>query len=521
VVLQFTKKIIALFLTVCLLVTSLCVPVGAVSADGIANYKDFSGKVSFKVNGEYQDDDFTVGNGPLSFSGSLYGNADLGNTYGSLTLYPNFTLSAGDSIDLTIIHPERIYSGFYTVGSLTLFLYSAEVNSDGESSLSALSQLSCYPGNAPSSLSSSMLFGYKTVLDHSTTVVSSVYDDSGNRIGFNINGVLLRDLDRVHVTFYSGNTASDDSSSTGTLTVNFPSDDWISLYSSALVSATPDIPDSSVTDAALTIETIHAGDDFMSSAVSVSGLGSTDAIYNFRAYLYENGTPLGHVDSDAFAGPFMYWHITKSSLIPETEYTLEYVLLENGEETSVTASQTFTTIASTDTPTVDDTQTLSLLSAILAAINDQNDRQENEYESIIDVLGMLWLRLRYIEENAAGIYAYVKDLVPSKEEAALKEATKEITKEAADSLYAADGAGRTSFSTSTEALTSSKDMLDTGVSVTDFFGMFGTYGWGNWFSAETRDDLDTVPSVSTFAADDELSTYEKNLQEIQNFIGGG
>jgi len=134
---------------------------------------------------------------------------------------------------------------------------------------------------------------------------------------------------------------------------------------------------------------------------------------------------------------------------------------------------------------------------------------------------MLWLRLRYIEENTAGIYAYVKDLVPSKEEAALKEATKEITKEAADSLYAADGAGRTSFSTSTEALTSSKDMLDTGVSVTDFFGMFGTYGWGNWFSAETRDDLDTVPSVSTFAADDELSTYEKNLQEIQNFIGGG
>jgi len=471
------------------------------------------------VNGEYQYDDFTVGNGPLSFSGPLYGNANLGNTYGTLRLYPNFTLSAGDSFDLTVMLPERVYSGFYSEGSLYMYFYHVYTNDSGSSS-SYHTQIQASKLDGSVIMTKSFLSS-KHVIDQSQSSLSPITDSNGNLVGFRLVGVLLYDLTRINFTFYPDFSIEDDASSTGTLTVNLLSDDWISLYSPALVSDAPDIPDSTVTDAALTIETIHAGDDFMSSAVSVSGLSSTDAIYNFRAYLYENGTPLGHVDSDAFAGPFMYWHITKSSLIPETEYTLEYVLLENGEETSVTASQTFTTIASTDTPTVDDTQTLSLLSAILAAINDQNDRQENEYESIIDVLGMLWLRLRYIEENAAGIYAYVKDLVPSKEEAALKEATKEITKEAADSLYAADGAGRTSFSTSTEALTSSKDMLDTGVSVTDFFGMFGTYGWGNWFSAETRDDLDTVPFVSTFAADDELSTYEKNLQEIQNFIGGG
>ena len=277
------------------------------------------------------------------------------------------------------------------------------------------------------------------------------------------------------------------------------------------------VGDSSVTAGMITIETIHAGDDFMSSAVSVSGLGSTDSIYNFRAYLYENGVPLDYVDSDAFAGPFMYWHLTKSNLTPETEYTLQYVLLENGEETSVTASQSFTTLASANTPTVDDTQTLSLLSAILAAINDQNDRQENEYESIVDILGMLWLRLRYIEENTLAL---------SKEETALKEATKETTQAVVDEVFAEDAPTKVTVSDVKDVAeigSAASSMFDSGVSIGSFFDALNNIRFIAFFSQETYDDLNTVQSISTYSRDNEsgyVDYYSENLDKIQKFVGG-
>jgi len=299
-----------------------------------------------------------------------------------------------------------------------------------------------------------------------------------------------------------------------------------SLTTPYFITSAPVDPNAPVESPVMDILSTTADSSSIHTNFNVSGI-SSDSLYTIIASCFSGEQVVGSSAVGPYSGPEFQATVSVGGLSPSTEYTVEYQLSKDGEYTGVSQTVTVTTAAASGSGSGDGSDNSgscacpSILNSILSAINDQNDRQENEYESIIDVLGMLWLRLRYIEENTAGIYAYVKDLVPSKEEAALKESTKEITKEIADSLYAADGAGRTSFSTSTEALTSSKDMLDTGVSVTDFFGMFGTYGWGNWFSAETRDDLDTVPSVSTFAADDELSTYEKNLQEIQNFIGGG
>lgn len=299
------------------------------------------------------------------------------------------------------------------------------------------------------------------------------------------------------------------------------------VYLAASIPATPNeptLPDSTVTNAALTIETIHAGDDFMSSAVSVSDLGSTDTIYNLRANLSTNGEVISTVDSDTFAGPFMYWHITKTSLTPETEYTLEYVLLENGEEASVSASETFTTLAAEADDPVDDTETLSLLSAILAAIGDQNDRQEQEHESLLTTLSSLWIRLRYIEEFSANIWESVKALAPSAEETALKEASKETTQAVTDSLYADDAPTKVTASDVKDVATSGNAVVntfDTGTTVGDFFSVFSDYVFTGWFSEETRANLDSVNAVSTFGLGDDPynhDSYNKNMEALDKFL---
>lgn len=131
-------------------------------------------------------------------------------------------------------------------------------------------------------------------------------------------------------------------------------------------------------------------------------------------------------------------------------------------------------------------------------------------------------RIRFIERDVASILEVIS---PSEQETALKNTTADVVSSYTEQVWSNDGAGfgRESVTNSFEVLNNGKDMLDSGVSVTDFFGMFGTYGWGNWFSAETRDDLDTVPEPAVIddSGDSELSTYEKNLQEIQSFVGGG
>lgn len=131
-------------------------------------------------------------------------------------------------------------------------------------------------------------------------------------------------------------------------------------------------------------------------------------------------------------------------------------------------------------------------------------------------------RIRYIERYVGSILEIIS---PSEQETALKEATSDVTAAYTETFWSDSGGGfgRSDIEDTGFILQNSKDMFDTGLSVSDFFSLFGTYGWGNWFSAETRDDLDTVPKPAVIddGEDSELSTYEKNLQEIQSFVGGG
>lgn len=178
---------------------------------------------------------------------------------------------------------------------------------------------------------------------------------------------------------------------------------------------------------------------------------------------------------------------------------------------------------SIDSTPPSDSNTDSILSAILSSISSLSHRQEEEFSALVEIIGMLWTRLYYIEGDVASILDLLSSFIPSEQETALKEATKDAAQSYTDMIWSDEGGGfgRNNITESGFVLNETKEMFDTGVSVSDFFGLFGSYSWGNWFSVETRDDLDTVSRPVLLEADDEeLSTYDKNLQEIQQFVGG-
>lgn len=318
-------------------------PVSAVSSSGVANYKDFSGYYYFRSGSDYRNE-FLLGEAPLSISGSLSGDSSSYNNYASLRLSPNFSLLAGDTLDLTIIHPERIYSGFYEEGNLTIWLYSSAEDDDGSETNIACSYVSCYPGDSPGSVSKGLLFS-NTVLDQSSAVVSSVLDDSGNIIGFNITGTLMYDLSFFLLAFYSGNSSSDTTSSTGTLTVNFPSNDWITVSSPSLISDT---------SGTITIQSSQILDDSASFVVAVSDLASSESVYNIRWILTSGGEEVKSSTTDSLSSSDYGLHLTIPDLDPETEYEIQFILQEDGVDTSVTTSTTFTTLAGEGTPDYSD-----------------------------------------------------------------------------------------------------------------------------------------------------------------------
>lgn len=279
---------------------------------------------------------------------------------------------------------------------------------------------------------------------------------------------------------------------------------------------------SAVTDATFTIVSVQALDDSASVVYSIDGLGSTDAIYSVKGSLSSGGTEIRSSTSDVFSGSSAVFHNTLANLSPETEYTLTYTLLENDVETTVSASQTFTTLASaTADDSVDETESLSLLAAIYAAIVNQNDVHLAMYDSIGNMLGHIWLRLRYIEENTGQLVAL---LTPSAEENALKEVTSETTQAVVDTVFAEDSTTKVTASDVGDMADSGKAVVnafDTGTTVGDFFSVFTDYVFTGWFSEQTRANLDSVNSVSTFRVDDDPynhDSYNKNMEALDKFL---
>ena len=114
--------------------------------------------------------------------------------------------------------------------------------------------------------------------------------------------------------------------------------------------------------------------------------------------------------------------------------------------------------------------------------------------------------------------------VPDPAETALKTATAETTKAVADEGFAEDASTKVTASDVKDAATSGKEVVnafDTGTTVGDFFSVFSDYVFTGWFSEETRANLDTVNSISTFRADDDPynhNSYNKNMEALDKFL---
>lgn len=172
-----------------------------------------------------------------------------------------------------------------------------------------------------------------------------------------------------------------------------------------------------------------------------------------------------------------------------------------------------------------DGEATSILSAILSGVTQSNNllgSMSTIFDNMNDYVVKCYLKLVQIETNTSQLATL---LTPSEEETALKTATSDVTAAFTEQFWgensdnAFDGA---SVTESADILNETKQLFNTGVSTSDFFSLFGDSSWGHWFSSETRDDLDTVPSVSALDLyeDEEKSAYEKNLDAIRDFMGG-
>lgn len=95
-------------------------------------------------------------------------------------------------------------------------------------------------------------------------------------------------------------------------------------------------------------ETVHPLDDSVSVVCAVSDLSDTTPTFDFRYTLSSGGTEVrSGISEETFTGiDKQYFHLTMSSLTPETEYDLTMSLYADGEDTGISASTTFTTLAS-------------------------------------------------------------------------------------------------------------------------------------------------------------------------------
>jgi len=95
-------------------------------------------------------------------------------------------------------------------------------------------------------------------------------------------------------------------------------------------------------------ETVHPLDDSVSVVCAVSDLSNTTPTFDFRYTLSSGGTEVrSGISEETFTGTDnQFFHLTLSSLTPETEYDLTMSLYADGEDTGISATTTFTTLAS-------------------------------------------------------------------------------------------------------------------------------------------------------------------------------
>ena len=132
-------------------------------------------------------------------------------------------------------------------------------------------------------------------------------------------------------------------------------------------------------------------DSFASFVLQVGDLSDTTASFSYGYKLFSGGEELRSVlDDGTVTGSDNYLiHSTIIDLDPETEYEIIYTLYANGEPTEITASTTFTTLASSGSGGGSDPDYSGQLNGIQQGIGEIQDSVDNVGSKVDDIQDML------------------------------------------------------------------------------------------------------------------------------------
>lgn len=317
--------------------------------------------------------------------------------------------------------------------------------------------------------------------------------------------------------------------------------EYLADFSPDLVSPLSDTSGASIVIDALIVD----GTPSLQATAILTGAGSPDTTYQFLCLVMEKATStiVFQKVSDTFTATQMSWAVTCHDLEPEKTYSIGFFLVDGTTTVSgVNAVSAFDTpalatsvgnnffapifnILLTLNNTASNQQTLLTLllsqhlttNNLLTTVNDTLTQIGNVLSEFI------FVKLYQIEANTGQLVAL---LTPSAEENALKETTKETTQAVTDSLYADDAPTKVTVDDVKDVAqfgSAASSMFDSGVSVGSFFDALNNIRFIAFFSQETYDDLNTVPSISTYSQDGGIGYidyYSENIDKIQKFVGG-
>lgn len=129
-------------------------------------------------------------------------------------------------------------------------------------------------------------------------------------------------------------------------------------------------------------------DDFASFVLQIADLSDTTTSITYGYKLYSGGVEVRSVmnSDDALTGNDSYLiHSTILNLSPGTEYEVVYILYSNGNPTYITASTTFTTLASSGSGGGSDPDYSGQLNGIQQGIGEIQDSVDNVGSKVDDI----------------------------------------------------------------------------------------------------------------------------------------
>lgn len=157
----------------------------------------------------------------------------------------------------------------------------------------------------------------------------------------------------------------------------------------------------------------QVADDFASFVLQIADLSDTTAAISHGYKLYSGGVELRSVlDDESLTGSNGYIiHSTLSNLNPETEYEIIYTLYANGELTYITASTTFTTLATSGSGGGSDPDYSGRLDGIQQGIGEIQDSVDNVGSKVDGIQDTLTETKEEITSLPGKIAKFVSDML--------------------------------------------------------------------------------------------------------------